>query len=137
MIQRLIHRLLLLPMGLRRKICGVYLLLLAFLSLVPAYFFPPPVTRIPGIDTWMHVAMYGGLGVLLRWAAGPDPLPSAARWLPLGAAGYGLLMEVLQLLFSGGNRMFGWDDAAANLAGAFLFWALAGWIINSHPVQKS
>ncbi len=118
------------PMRLRRRVCTLYLILLTVLSLLPAYLFPPSVTQISGIDKAMHVAMYGLLAAMLRWAAGQGPLRPAARWLPLAAAGYGLLMECLQLLLSGGTRMFGWDDALANLVGAVLFWVVADWFFD-------
>lgn len=121
----------------RRILCVLDLAVIAVLSLVPAWLFPESVTRIPGIDLWAHLLMYGSLGFLLRWAAGPEPLPAAARWLPAGAAAYGLLMEVLQLLVSSGSRCFGWDDAAANLAGAILFWWAAGRIFCRSSDEKS
>lgn len=117
------------PMFARRWVCAGHLALIAVLSLLPAWMFPPSTVRIPGIDKVAHVAMYGVLGLLLRWAAGQEKIPPAARWLPAGGAGYGLLMEFLQLWFSGGARMFSWLDAAANLAGVVLFWWMAdGWM---------
>ena len=122
------------PMGLRRTACAAHLGLIAVLSLLPAWLFPPAAAGIPGMDKLVHVAMYGVLGALLRWAAGPKVSP-AGRWLPLAAAGYGLLMEFLQLEFSGGARMFSWGDAAANLAGAFLFWGVAERFLGNRKIQ--
>lgn len=119
------------PVPLRRRACAIHLALITALSLVPSWLFPPSPVSVPGMDKWVHVAMYGVLGTLLRWAAEPGEgeVPPFRRWLPLAAAGYGLLMEFLQLVFGGGTRMFSWGDAAANLAGAVLFWHAAGWLI--------
>jgi len=128
------------PMVARRWACGAHLALIAILSLLPAWMFPPSAAGIPGIDKVAHVAMYGVLGILLRWAAGDksqtrDNRPETRdfeiwMWgLPLAGAGYGLLMELLQLGFSGGSRMFSWWDAAANLAGVVLFWWVADWMM--------
>ena len=91
----------------------------------------------------MHVLLYGGLGALLRWALHQSPAAAAGHGAGLAprqsprhgagqalalafAFGYGLAMECLQSLFAGGSRVFGWDDVAANAAGAVLFWFLAG-----------
>lgn len=137
MIQNLITRMLSFSPGIRWVVCCLDLVLIAGLSLAPAWLFPESATRIQGIDLWVHLLMYGSLGFLLRWAAGPEPLSAAARWLPAGAAAYGLLMEVLQLLVSSGSRCFGWDDAAANLAGAVLCWWAAGFVFRRFPERKS
>ena len=124
------------PQGIRRTVCAVHLAAIAVLSLLPAWLFPPAAAGIPGIDKVVHAAMYGVLGALFRWAAGPKVSP-AGRWLPAAAAGYGLLMEFLQLEFSGGARMFSWGDAAANLAGAFLFWSVAGRFLGKREIQDA
>ena len=109
-------------MRFRRRACGFHLALIAGLSLLPAWLFPPSLAQIPGVDKWVHLAMYGVLGALFRWAAGAPPEWRTHLALPLAAAGYGLLMEILQLEIGGPGRMFSWSDAAANLAGAVLFW---------------
>lgn len=88
--------------------------------------FPPAAAGIPGIDKIAHVAMYGVLGALLRWAAEPRAETRAACWLPVAGGAYGFLMELLQLWLGGGSRSFSWADAAANLAGVALFWIAAG-----------
>ena len=111
------------PRSLRRWICTAHLALIAVLSLVPSWLFPPSVAQVPGIDKWVHVAMYGVLGVLLRWVTGAKA-SLADWWRPAAGAGYGLLMEVLQLWLGGGTRSFSWADALANLAGVTVFWLL-------------
>lgn len=114
------------PMRVRRAACAVHLALIAVLSLAPAWLFPPSPPGIPGIDKAVHVGLYGVLGALLRWAAGPGAGRRAAGWLPAAGAAYGLAMEVLQPWIGGAGRAFSWGDAAANLAGIMLFWLVAG-----------
>ncbi len=117
------------PMRLRRRACGFHLTLIAVLSLLPSGLFPPSPLQIPGLDKLVHAALYGVLGALLRWAAEPKAggMAPASRWLPLAAAGYGLLMEFLQVEMTGGTRHFSWADVAANLIGVCLVWHAAGW----------
>ena len=105
----------------RRTICGVYMVLIAVLSLVPSWLFPPSLANVPGMDKWVHVAMYGVLGMLLRWTVGTRS-GLARWWLPAAGAGYGLLMEFLQLWLCAGTRSFSWEDALANLAGVTVAW---------------
>jgi VanZ family protein len=121
-------------MGLRRLACAIHLVLIAVLSLLPVWLFPPSLSRVPGIDKWVHVAMYGLLGALLRWAAGPGDGPPPGRWLPVAAVGYGLLMEFFQLVFSGGARSFSWGDAVANGVGAILFWFWTGKVLQQRKM---
>ncbi len=113
------------PLWIRRLACGGHLALIAILSLLPARLFPPSDVSIPGMDKLVHLAMYGFLGVLLRWEAQREGGRSAGSWRLAGAIGYGLLLEFFQML-GGGGRMFSWGDAAANAAGVLLFWAGAG-----------
>lgn len=112
------------PLAWRRRICAAHMVLIAVLSLVPAWLFPPALAEVPGLDKWVHGALYGLLGALLRWAAGNRPGAGAWRW-PVAGAGYGLLLEWLQLAMCGGTRAFSWGDAGANLAGVVGFWLLA------------
>ena len=139
MLQQLRAWLLACPLRLRRRACILHLGLIAVLSLLPPWFFPSSPVQIPGLDKWVHGAMYGVLGAMLRWAAGrgsDGEAPSVSRWLPLAAGGYGLLMEFLQLELTGGARMFSWGDAAANLTGAVLFWVAAGQFLKNKPIYK-
>ena len=122
------------PFGVRRLACAIHLAAITLLSLIPAWLFPPSLAQIPGADKWAHGAMYGLLGALLRWAAEEEGKASPSPWgWPLAAAGYGLLMEFLQLQIGGGTRMFSWSDAAANLAGAVACWHAAGRILGNRP----
>ncbi len=123
---RLKTRLLACPLRIRRWACAVHMAAIAVLSLLPAWVFPPSPPGIPGLDKVVHVAMYGVLGALLRWASEPWAATRAARWLPVAGALYGLLLEWLQPWIGGTGRSFGWGDAAANLAGVMLAWWAAG-----------
>lgn len=114
------------PFILRRGACAAHLVLIAGLSLLPAGLFPLAATRIPGMDKVIHVALYGVLGGLLRWAADEREAWAAGWALPLAGAAYGLLMEGAQLWLSGGARSFSWGDALANLLGVVLFWCGTG-----------
>ena len=78
---------------------------------------------LPGADKIAHFLMYGGLGGLLCWAFsdGP-PRYRSAPWVLSGAFAYGILMEILQSLYTDGMRAFGWDDILANVVGAAIFW---------------
>lgn len=124
-------------MGIRRLACVIQLVLITVLSLLPAWLFPPEISRVPGIDKWVHVAMYGLLGALLRWAVAEKKNEAwASLWFPVAAAGYGLLMEFCQLAFSGGSRTFSWGDAAANLAGVVAGWMFVLWLMGRHSPQN-
>lgn len=119
----------------RWTFCGLHLALIAVLSLLPAWLFPPAPAGVPGLDKLVHVAMYGVLGVLLRWAAA-ERLNRMAGWgLPLAGAGYGLSMEMGQLWLAAGGRSFSWADAAANLVGVVAAWLAAGWFSNRRARQ--
>lgn len=123
-------RLALVSLAARRWLCAAHLGLIAALSLVPAWLFPPSAAGVPGLDKAVHVLMYGILGILFRWAADESSRWSADWKLPMAGAAYGLLMEGFQLWFSGGTRAFSWGDALANLAGVVLFWHGTGRILN-------
>jgi hypothetical protein len=135
--QWLKHQLLAIPVGLRLMACALHLVSITALSLMPPWLFPAPIVQVPGADKWVHLAMYGLLGALLRWTVERQGgCPPVCQGLPLAAAVYGLIMEFLQLRFSGGARMFSWGDAAANLAGAVLFWYAAGRFLGNRPMRE-
>ena len=130
-------RLALAPLVVRRWICAVHLALIAVLSLAPAWLFPPSPPGIPGIDKAVHVGLYGVLGTLLRWAAGPWAERRAALWLPAAGAAYGLLLEGLQPWIGGAGRAFSWADAAANLVGVVLCWGAASRFLGGDEIISS
>lgn len=110
------------PAVVRRWVCAAHLVVIAVLSLLPIWLFPPSISEIQGIDKIVHFAMYGLLGALLRWAADGSQWGSRCWGLPMAGAAYGLLMEGCQFWFSGGGRSFSWGDAVANWMGVMLFW---------------
>ena len=118
-------RLVMVSQSIRRGLCAAHAALIAVLSLVPAWVFPSAAGGVPGLDKVVHFVLYGGLGALLRWAQLPGRGGrGGAAWVA-AAAGYGLLMEILQLTLCAGSRGFSWGDALANTAGAAGGWALA------------
>lgn len=117
------------PLGLRRGFCAAHLLVIALLSLLPAWLFPPAPAGVPGMDKVVHLAMYGLLGALLRWTADPNSLLARSWRLPLAGMAYGLLMEVGQWALPGVSRSFSWGDILANAIGVVLFWKLAGRVL--------
>ncbi|HOO19985.1 MAG TPA: VanZ family protein [Kiritimatiellia bacterium] len=115
------------PQAIRRRLCAAHAGLIAVLSLVPAWMFPPSTGGVPGLDKAVHFVLYGVLGALLRWAQPPGRSGRrGAAWVAV-AAGYGLLMEVLQLTLCAGSRGFSWRDALANTAGAAVGWLAIQW----------
>lgn len=123
------------PARIRWLACGFHCVLIALLSLLPAWIFPPSATQVPGLDKVMHLGMYGLLGALLRWAANPGESSSPRVWLPAAAIGYGALMEVLQLVLGGGTRMFSAGDIMANGVGVVLFWWWTGWRLRKPSIR--
>lgn len=112
-------------LAVRRGLCAAHAGLIAGLSLAPVWLFPPSAGSVPGLDKVVHFVLYGLLGALLRWAQPPGRGGRrGAAWVA-AAAGYGLLMELLQLTLCAGSRGFSWGDALANTAGAAGGWALA------------
>lgn len=125
---RKMARILFVPSFVRRWLCAAHLVVIAVLSLMPAWLFPATTPHIPGLDQVVHFAMYGVLGALLRWAAGARPGWQAHLGWPLAAGAYGLLLEILQPAL-GGGRGFSWGDAGMDLLGAALLWFGTGWLL--------
>jgi len=125
------------PLWLRFLVCGSYLVIIAFLSLSNLSYLHGISRQFQGLDKVVHFFMYGGLGALLCWAFWnrPQRLRNKVAIL-LGAVAYGILMEILQSLFTSGMRAFEWGDIAANTLGVTLFWLTADWTLkrkHKHP----
>ena len=125
------------PLKRRRQACGLHLILIAVLSLMPIWFFPPSLVQVHGLDLWVHGALYGLLGALFRWTAGQEKISPVAWGLPAAGAGYGLLMEFLQKWIGGEGRGFSWWDAWADFVGVILFWLIAEWIMTAENASKN
>jgi len=85
---------------------------------------PTPTVGGVGVDKLLHAAAYGVLAVLLvmsRRARSPVELTT----LTLASAGYGAVVEVVQLSFPA--RTFSRADALANALGAAV--AVALWLV--------
>ncbi len=118
------------PNWIRMAIAFSYLVLIFFLSLSTS----PSLFRIspgfPGFDKIAHFLLYGSLAVLLRWVFWNHSFKNVkGAWVLIGIFIYGFLMEIMQALFTNDMRTFGWGDTMANIAGAVIFWILAGRIL--------
>jgi VanZ family protein len=83
----------------------------------------PTVFLVPGVDKVVHFLMYGFMVLLVRWALAERGRFKFAPWAVIGgASAYGLTMEIAQGLLVQYQRSFEWSDAAANAAGAAVFW---------------
>jgi VanZ family protein len=104
-------------------VCCVYAVFLLVISVLPARFFGDSPDIFPGQDKLVHAAVYAGFAFLLaRATAQREALRIINRFsmAASAAAGYGALMELLQLIFFWSQRSFSWGDILANLAGAAL-----------------
>jgi len=79
---------------------------------------PSPVPRT---DLWIHVTAFCAWALLLAWSELAGPFRSWRTVMSVGAIGvlYAALDEILQKT-PGLNRVFGFDDMSANIAGAAL-----------------
>jgi hypothetical protein len=108
------------------------------LSLAPASTFSniPAVFMVPGFDKVVHFLMYGFMVLLVRWALAERERFKFAPWAVIGgASAYGLAMEVAQGLLVQYQRSFEWSDAAANAAGAAVFWWLTAFLFESGKLK--
>jgi VanZ family protein len=69
-----------------------------------------------GIDKYLHFLGYAGFALVLAYALAGQSAGRIAVVVFLGAAGFGLFVELLQLPLA--YRTFSLADAAANAAGA-------------------
>jgi VanZ family protein len=118
-------------------LCSLHLALITILSLLPAWFLPASVTGVVGLDKVVHAGLYGILGALVYWARAADRKgPPRAGWA-LGAMGYGVLMEVLQLTLSGVRRGFSWGDILANAVGVAAGWLVMQRLLGRGDIHKT
>jgi VanZ family protein len=118
------------PIWTRMALAFGYLVLISFLSLSTSSSLFQLSPDIPGFDKLVHFLMYGGLGALLRWVFWNHAFKNIKSvWILGGVFVYGFLMEILQALVTDGERFFAWGDTWANIAGAVVFWVLAGYVL--------
>ena len=104
---------------LRKSIGVIYLLTIAFLSLMPSNDLPH-FTRIKEIDKVIHLCMYLGLSFLASWNY--DIIHKRMKYMIVLLAGvfmYGVIMEILQRTMHNG-REFDFKDMIANLTGTII-----------------
>lgn len=118
------------PWRIREVSFILYALLVTWLSLAPAETVNKYSFHFPYADKLIHFCVYGGLVLLARFAF-PDPRHLTIRpWIvPLLAAAYGALMDVLQGVLVQFHRTFEWSDIGANALGAIVFWFLASAVL--------
>jgi VanZ family protein len=101
---------------------AAYLSVVALLSLLPSSTFEEIPPLIPYMDLAVHSIMYGIMAAILLWSF-PARTTAVTRHLVMilfFCAGYGLLMELLQGIFSQLNRSFSWADIVANVTGSLI-----------------
>jgi VanZ family protein len=100
------------------------LLALAVLSLAPGEALPDTGVS----DKLEHFAAYGALGLMGIYAY---PEKSRLRWVVIGLVGYGIGLEMLQILVP--SRFFSIGDIIANTLGVLSGYAL---IILMHRMRR-
>jgi VanZ family protein len=106
------------PQWLRLTLSFIYLSCIALLSLLPSKDFPE-LPLFSGIDKVVHFCMYFGLTILACWSMHAEV---RHRWyfiVVLFAIGWGVTMEIFQLLMHLG-RSFDLYDILANSMGALI-----------------
>ncbi|OGV57444.1 MAG: hypothetical protein A2283_00030 [Lentisphaerae bacterium RIFOXYA12_FULL_48_11] len=111
------------PAVIKRILSGCYLTLVALVSLLPSDSLKKVPTFFENEDTIAHFLMYGGMSAILCWTI---PRQNKKKFLyysgiVLFCVGFGMLMEILQRIFTQLDRSFSWSDAISNLAGICFF----------------
>jgi VanZ family protein len=90
---------------------------------MPSKTFKTIPTFFENEDKVIHFLMYGGMSAMLCWAIPRRNRRQFAYYAAITCfcAGYGMLMEILQGVFTQLDRSFSWFDMTANLAGAIFF----------------
>ncbi|MGQ7868782.1 VanZ family protein [Sunxiuqinia sp. sy24] len=108
------------PFQVKVTVTFLYLGIIVLLSLLPVKDLPK-VPLFPGADKLIHAGMYFVLSILILWSFHTSKV---ARWKLYGfVIGWGLLMEILQILMRSG-RQFSLLDIIANATGVVLGIAL-------------
>jgi VanZ family protein len=97
----------------RFLLCAVYAIIILWLALMPA---PPSIPGILGWDKLLHAGAFLVFTLLAGWAL-LACTKRAWRWALLASAGFGILIEVLQGLFTT-TRSADPFDLLADLVGA-------------------
>jgi VanZ family protein len=120
------------PQWLRIVLSFIYLGIIVSLSLLPSDDFPE-IPLFPGADKIVHTLMYVGLTWLVCWLMHSE---NNHKWyfvIILFSVGWGVLMEMFQLMMDLG-RSFDPSDIAANSVGALIGTLL--YLLMAHLKQK-
>jgi VanZ family protein len=118
-------------------VVGIYLILVTYLSLAPSDTFRTNMFNIPYRDKIVHFFMYGFFVIILQWAMNLREISRPKNFLILIVpVCYGVLMEVLQLVFAWLGRSFEVGDIIANVSGATLFWLIGNHLFQTKKTLK-
>ena len=107
-----------LPQWLRITLSMIYLMIVAFLSLLPPNDFPE-IPLFEGADKVVHICMYLGVAWLACWALHAEVNRIWYFLIILFSIGYGVIMENLQFLMHLG-RSFDYYDMIGNSVGTLI-----------------
>ena len=106
------------PQWLRITLSLVYLVLIAFLSLLPPNDFPD-IPLFPGADKIVHTCMYLGLAWLACWSMHAEIKHIWYYLIILFSISWGVVMEIFQYIMHLG-RSFDLYDIAGNSFGTLI-----------------
>ncbi|MEI6679762.1 MAG: VanZ family protein [Mariniphaga sp.] len=114
------------PQWLRVSLSGIYLIIIALLSLLPSDDFPE-IPLFPGADKIVHTCMYLGLTWLVCWLMHSEKNHKWYYAIMLFSVGWGIMMEVFQLIMHLGRSLDPFDMVANSvgaLIGALIYLAM-------------
>jgi len=106
------------PQWLRITLSLVYLVIIAFLSLLPPNDFPE-IPLFPGVDKIVHTCMYLGLTWLACWSMHAEIKHIWYYLIILFSISWGIVMEIFQYIMHMG-RSFDPYDIAGNSFGTLI-----------------
>ncbi len=119
---------------LRVAIILIYLGIIITLSLIPANEVPQ-ISWFEGVDKVVHFCMYLGFTWLLSWTLNLASKVFVSFLIIILSIGWGLLMEILQMIMHFG-RTFEWMDVLANSLGALVGVMIYTLIVKSGKSDK-
>ncbi len=117
--------------------CAAYAGFVIYLSLAPPSALPATLPRFHAADKVAHFGIYAVFALLTAWTlSGIRLQPRQVYSVLAGVAAFGLAMELLQHLLTGGTRAFEWGDVLANTAGVITGWIGAGAHLRSSAARR-